>query len=448
MTNTKQSAPKRIGNGLVEVQHQPDPSVDPQVYSMDPTIISFLSCEPFLAQVFYGLINASDWSCDTAYVGVPTGSTSVRLGWNPDFMRQLTMFQRHGVLKHELYHVIFNHLTDRRPGDPTKRKLYNVAQDLAINSIIVNGKAKGSASDTLPEFALLPGVVPQGCTDAKVAALFRSLPLLQSAEFYVSKLEEFNDQNNNGSGQIVVDMGAQGTLDDHDGWGEIPEEIKDVLRETISQAIEQGVKAIQNGSSWGSIPESLQQELIARTRHVVDWKSVVRNFAARCRSSEMFGTVKKLNKRAPYLFPGVRRSEKARLLWAIDQSGSMSDEDVGRGLAEAFGCGKATEIDVVNFDTEVDESSFFSVKNGRGFQWKRTRCGGTNFDCVRRFVAQSKNKGRWTGVVIMTDGYAPEMGRTALKVLWLVTPTGSTEGVRNGDLLVKMDTPKPVLQKK
>ena len=155
--------------------------------------------------------------------------------------------------------------------------------------------------------------------------------------------------------------------------------------------------------------------------------------------------MKRINKRLPYMMPGAKRSTIANVLWAIDQSGSVGDEDVQRGLAEAFACSKEASIDIVNFDTEVDMSSFASVKNGQNFKWRRTRSGGTDFDCVQRFLNNPKNRGKYSAVIMFTDGYAPKMGAiVGTKVLWVITETGDIGAPRQGDLVVKMGKDKSV----
>ena len=88
-------------------------------------------------------------------------------------------------------------------------------------------------------------------------------------------------------------------------------------------------------------------------------------------------------------------------------------------------------------DAAIDAAQ--SVKNGQGFKWERTRCGGTDFDAVRRYVNDPKRRGKYSAVLIMTDGYAPKMGAVVgSKVMWVITETGDTSAARPGDLVVKM----------
>lgn len=113
----------------------------------------------FLEQPFLGVISmevnkTADEGAPTAYMGAMKVEKDyeLTLGYNPDFFRSLSPDERQGVICHELYHLIFSHVTKRTVADTRMQKLWNVATDLAINSIIGDKK--------LPKFALIPGRRP------------------------------------------------------------------------------------------------------------------------------------------------------------------------------------------------------------------------------------------------------------------------------------------------
>lgn len=247
--------------------------------------------------------------------------------------------------------------------------------------------------------------------------------------------------NGNEDAEYTIGIGGPDgeTMDGHPGWGELPEDIREIMNEKIKDMISEGVKRAQMKGSWGTVPSEMQGIIQRLLTCEIDWKSILRYFIGRARSIERDSTIKRINKKAPYIFPGVRRKTKAKLAFFIDQSGSMSDQDVQLAMSAAFSCSKEVEIDVYNFDTSVDEESHQVWKKGNHSEWRRTRTGGTNFDGVRDFVSKSENRGRWTGIAIVTDGYAPKMSQLlGVKVIWLITPNGTLEYVREGDLVVKM----------
>ena len=431
-----------------KVRHEPDPEVDPREYTdaVDRALVKLLMNEPFFGAISMSIVKRADWTCDTAYVGA-TQNCDIILGYNPDFMRNLNTDEKIGVFIHEFYHLIFNHITERSNRNPKFASLWNVATDLSINSLIKRSM--------LPDFALVPGEHPKYCEDQDLSDLIASFRKEEAADWYMARLTEFAESKGNKDGDgnytIMIGDGTGESMDGHGEWGKLPEELQDVLRETTKEIIG---KAVNNArcNSWGSVPSGMQGLIEKMLVREIDWKAVLRMFVGRVRSSERESTMKRFNKKNTVImenndglwaFPGAKRILHSKLLFAIDQSGSMADEDVQMGLAEGLSCSMEGEIDIINFDTEVDPDSFRTVKRGKGFKWERTRCGGTDFDCVRRFVARPENKGKWQGIVVVTDGYAPTMGSSpGVKFLWLITPTGSMESVRGGDLVVQMKKEK------
>jgi predicted metal-dependent peptidase len=87
----------------------------------------------------------------------------------------------------------------------------------------------------------------------------------------------------------------------------------------------------------------------------------------------------------------------------------------------------------------MDLKSMYKWKKGHDMPRMRTRSGGTDFDCVQRYCNLPENKGKWQGVIILTDGYAPTMGQVVgSKVMWVITPQGTMEAVRSGDYAIQM----------
>jgi predicted metal-dependent peptidase len=258
---------------------------------------------------------------------------------------------------------------------------------------------------------------------------------LQASEFYFEGIKEIlEEMENNGEG-----LSGEGTLDDHSGWGDLPDSLKDQIKDKVRGMIQNAVNRADSKNSWGTVPANMQAEIRKALTHEVDWRSVLKMFFGTARSMLRISTIKKISRKLPGILPGVKRGTMARFAFFIDQSGSMSDDDVALAFTEVEAASKEAEIDVYNFDTEIDESSHKVWKRGRAFPWGRTRCGGTDFNAVARFVNDQRNFGRWSGICILTDGYAPILGHVrGAKVLWVITPGGTTNITRPGDLIVQL----------
>lgn len=390
--------------------------------------------EPFLGGVSLGISKGPDPKCGTAYIGLNLETQELFMGYNPYFFRSMTPQEREGVIIHEFYHVVLQHLFERNVTDKNYAQAWNIATDLAINSIIVQ-----ASENKLPDFALVPGRVPSKMKSPKLIEFIKKVQTMASSEFYFEGVKEvLEEMEKDGEGQGEMGMG---TLDDHSGWGNIPEGLKDQIRDKVRGMLESAVNRADSRNSWGSVPQSMQAEIRKNLTHEVDWRSVLRLFFGTARSMERISSIKKMSKKLPGILPGVKRGTVARFAAFVDQSGSMSDEDVALAFSEIQGASKEAEIDVFNFDTEIDEDSHKVWKRGKSFPWGRTRCGGTDFNAVAEFVNNPKNNSRWSGVIILTDGYAPTMSYVKrAKVLWVITPSGTVSVTRPGDLIVQLQT--------
>lgn len=402
--------------------------------------------DPFIGTVSAEVTKVADYDMPTAYVGVrPNGRRhEVIMGFNPNFFKSLSPSQRQGVIKHEMYHLIFQHIFERAPGDKDYQILWNWGTDLAINSII--------GEKNLPDACLIPGKNPIDPAtgkpiDGPYAEFIANAPKMESSDFYFEKLREIEEQQkkkgNPNSVTVAVGKGMN-SIDDHGKWGELPEEVKEQIRDKVRDVLEKAVKRADRTNDWGSVPSEIAEIIRKILSREIDWRSILRQFIGRCRSMERNSTIKRINKKAPYLFPGYKRKYKANFACFIDQSGSMSDEDIAMLFSELESFAGETDLDVYHFDTQVDEKSHTIWKKGRPFPpAHRTRCGGTDFNCVRDFMNRPENRGKWSGIVMLTDGYAPTMGQIlGTRVIWVITEHGTMDAVRKGDLAVQMKKEK------
>lgn len=390
--------------------------------------------EPFLAGISMEMDKKPDINCDTAYVGFNTNTYELTMGYNPYFFRYLKSKHREGIVIHELYHIVLQHLFDRNVTDKADANAWNVGTDLAINSII-----HSSTPERMPDLALIPGKIPSMCEEPKIIEFIKNSKPMQGSEFYFEGIKRIIDQLRKEAGEdgeITID-----SLDDHSNWGNLPSEVKEQVKDKVRGLIEKAVQRADSKNSWGSVPLSMQEQIRKGLTSEVDWRSIMRQFFGTARSMERISTIKKPSKKLPGILPGVKRGTIAKFAFFIDQSGSMSDEDVALAFTEVEAASKETEIDVYNFDTEIDTSSHKLWKRGKKFEWSRTRCGGTDFDSVAHFVNKQENNGRWSGVCILTDGCAPNMGMVKkAKVMWVITPGGTIAAARPGDIYVQLKT--------
>ena len=125
-------------------------------FDLNRHVTRLLMNEPFFAAISRCVEKRASTAIPTAAVKVNPDTATFELLYNPQFMGQLIDKHKAGVLKHEFYHLILEHVTGRKPdkvaADPAKYfKLCNYASDLAINSHLVG---------ELPEGCCMPGEGP------------------------------------------------------------------------------------------------------------------------------------------------------------------------------------------------------------------------------------------------------------------------------------------------
>ena len=142
------------------------------------------------------------------------------------------------------------------------------------------------------------------------------------------------------------------------------------------------------------------------------------------------------------LVPGAKRGYTSSVAAYIDQSGSVSDRELALCFGELANLAKNTEFTCYHFDTEIDEKSKKVWKRRGNPEAGRTRAGGTCFKAPTEHAG--KNKSRFDGYIILTDGYAPDPGPSRLPRAWVITPDGAVQDWMSNykkDVIVKMKWP-------
>ena len=366
--------------------------------------------EPFFAALSRKIEKRADHSIPTAGVRVCPDSAQFEMIYNPDFFASLPEEHVRGVLKHEFYHLIFEHVTSRKP-EGVNHKVWNICADLAINSHLVG---------ELPEMACMPGVGP-----------FADLPKGESAEWYLANIPQQDDSeggSGEGNGGEGDGEGEPGSFDDHSGWDDSADSpaqqaANQMAKERLKQAMKEAAQeASQSAKGWGSMSGEVKQEILKRLETKVDWKKVLRYFIKTSQRANKTSTVRRINKRYAYIHPGKKVKRQAKIAIAIDQSGSVSDDMLENFFGELNKLAKLAEFTVVPFDTEVDASKVYTWKKGASQKAERVLCGGTCFNAPTEYV----NSQNFDGVIILTDMEAPKPKACKAQRMWMTDQRGAS----------------------
>jgi predicted metal-dependent peptidase len=379
--------------------------------------------EPFFAAISRRIDKRASYAIPTAGVMVNPSTAQFEMLYNPDFFEKLTDLERRDVLKHEFYHITFLHVTDRMP-EGVKPQLWNIAADLAINSHLHN----------LPEGALVPGEGP-----------FANLTRGESAEWYLANLPkvikdkkemEYSEEgeegepgqgqgegepgDGTGEGVSMSDLSDEDlpeTLDDHSGWGKCSQEVKDMAKERLKDIIKKSAQDCAKNNSWGSVPSDAKRKIMKVLETKVDWKKVLRYFVKASQRASHSSSIKRINRRYPYIHPGRKANRVALVAVSIDQSGSVDDAMLEKFFAELSKLAEIAEFVVIPFDTRVDDSLVYTWKKGERKQHTRVMQGGTCFDAPTEYV----NGKAFDGHIVLTDMCAPKPRPSKCQRMWMTT---------------------------
>lgn len=180
-----------------------------------------------------------------------------------------------------------------------------------------------------------------------------------------------------------------------DGWGG---------NEFMEAAIKNMVNdAKDKVKQWGKYTGSCISEILCANRPKINWRLLLRQFAKSITTDIVTSSRMKVNRRFDLMSPGKRYDTKCHILVAIDSSGSMSDNDLARGMSivnSVFGFAK---VSYICWDTEVKnyENKYNKLKKSFSVSGR----GGTSVQLVFDWIESQTRKDKFDGVIIFSDMY-------------------------------------------
>ena len=390
-------------------------------FNLNLHVHRLLQSEPFFAALSRRIDKRETKAVPTAGVCVNPDTQAFEMLYNQDFFNELSDAERTDVLKHEFYHLVFQHVTSRKP-DGVNPKVWNFATDLAINSHLHH----------LPEGCLKPGEGP-----------FAEYPSGLSAEAYLELLKQDDnfdrgDQDENSEGDESEEQGdgdGSGSndgsdsnsksgsgntpeqFDSHEGWAKSNDVNSDIAKERLRESIKKAAQEASACNNWGSVSAECRKTIMDKITTKVDWRKVLRYFVKTSQRANKKSTMKRINKRYPYVHPGRKASRTAKVAISIDQSGSVSDGMLVAFFNELNKLAELAEFTVVPFDTRVAEDKVYTWKKGENKKWERVLCGGTCFDAPTKYV----NDRNFDGHIVLTDMMAAKPVRSNCQRMWMTT---------------------------
>ena len=182
--------------------------------------------------------------------------------------------------------------------------------------------------------------------------------------------------------------------------------------------MKEATQEASKNNSWGTVSQSVRQDIIDTLSAKVDWKKVLRYFIKTSQKANRSSTIKKINRRYAYVHPGKKVNRVAKIAISIDQSGSVDDNMLALFFAELNKLAKLAEFTVIPFDSAVGEDKVYVWKKGENRKRERVMYGGTDFDAPTAYV----NERQFDGHIILTDMCAPKPKASKCQRMWMTTP--------------------------
>lgn len=239
-----------------------------------------------------------------------------------------------------------------------------------------------------------------------------------------SQQSTVDGQGNEGD-ELTKDNSQQSTVDgneEDESHAKPTSGYTDLWEEDQFQA-RQITDIVKSSSSWGSLPGGLIELIKKAAEGKVDYRAVLRMFRASILSQKRRLTRMRPSRRFGFEQMGSRYDFTTRLLIAIDTSGSVGSEELGRyfRIITTFFKYGIQEIDVLMFDTVVHGAplSLTDAKKSKQ-EFKVEGRGGTNFQAPIDYMVAHP---QYDGLIILTDGCAPNPEvppHLRTKLLWVI----------------------------
>ena len=408
---------------------------------------------PFYAILLFGLRFSLDDMTEKVY------TDGERIAFNPDFLKSITDREVEFIMLHEVSHVALGHPFRRIIAD-CDFALYDMACDIVVNSNIYQFTGKDE------KYITIKGkVMPHTICD-KEGFLFTVEQVYEQLVAQRKKTDDSEDGNGkktddkedgngkrDGSGKIQGkdDKDGRGsdkpsisdgaTIDDHSFWkGEDEEEISSTTWEARVMQTYETVKNLPKASfgkqddGWGDLPIFAERMYNEVASNKLDWRTLLNDFIQEDLCDYSFYPPDRRFGDSDFFLPDFNEKDERveNLLFMIDTSGSMTDDDIGEVYGEIKSAIEQFDGKIKGwlgfFDGSVTEPKPF--ENEEEFKAIRIQGGGgTSFLPIFHYVRDHMQDKNVTSIIILTDGYAPypeEYERMNIPVLWIVNNNDAT----------------------
>ena len=333
--------------------------------------------------------------------------------FNPIIFLELNIKQMETTIKHEILHILSQHLIRARDlKDKYSTLAINLAMDVVVNQYL----------DYLPQYSITLEWI-NNKYDLK-------LEPYKNFEYYLEKIQtELDLQEDDENGEeidsnenVISEFDPEKT---HDTWDDSDEIDEKTLRDFTEKFVDNSKKGI-TPTYIDTMIKSLKN-----SKGELPWNLFLKKLMGTVEANKK-KTITRRNRRQPNRLDlrGELRGHKAEIAVAIDISGSISDEEYKQAIKEVLNIVKNynQEITIIECDKEIRRA--YKVKSVKDVKERIATGGGTKFSPVFEYA----NNKKINLLVYFTDGKGEEklnvMPR-GYKVLWVISGRGDKLSLEN-----------------
>jgi len=335
------------------------------------------------------LVDASDWC--------PTAATNGRdFYYNKDFVSKLSVKKLEFLFGHEILHCVLDHFGRAGSRD---RMLCNIAQDYAVNQILVDERVGEKINEV------------QICYDSKYRGMAweeiydilwdqaEKISLPELMKQLGDILDEHINEDGNSAGNGQGKDGKEGK-----GPGGMTKEEAQKIRDEIKEAMIQSASA----AGAGKVPAGIQRLIKDLTEPKMNWRQLVRQeIQSIVRNDYSFVRPSRKGWQTGAILPGMVPETTIDVAIGMDMSGSIGDEDAKTFLSEIKGIMDQYEDFKINlwcFDTEIYNHKEITQDNSMDLlDYEPQGGGGTDFEANFNWMKEQGIQPK--KFIMFTDGY-------------------------------------------
>lgn len=335
--------------------------------------LALLIKEPFFGNISTRMkyIDASDW-CPTA------ATDGINFYYNEEFFNKLEVPEVEFIICHEILHCIFDHI-GRFKNTGKIHKIVNVAQDYAVNQILVDEGI---------------GKIPNNAYQNNI---FKGMFWEEIYDIILNKCE-FIDVGE------LIDV----HLDDSGSGDKSKEGINistDQLEKNQKEMIKNMIESYQASSK---IPQIVQKIINNYLFPKMNWKQILQNnVQALIKNDYSFNKINRKSMCSGIILPGLTNDESIDICVAIDSSGSITNEQASQFLSEIKSITEQYSefiIHVWSFDTDVHNHTIITPNDIDLLDsYQVMGGGGTEFECNFEYLKNHSIVPKL--LIVFTDGY-------------------------------------------